>query len=202
MGLRERKRERTRAEILEVARALFLSDGYDETTMEHIAEVAEVGPSTLYRYFPTKDELVLAPIIATVGRLAGLLAERPAAEDLDTALGNALRGYLEEFDSRAQEINELRDILDKTARPRAQLWEVWNQDMATLNDAIAARAGADPAEPWVSITAHATKLVASMAIDRARDDPRPSTSVDTAESILAVLRSSVVLPRLSGAATG
>src|SRR5215469_3487724 len=58
-GLRERKKAKTRAAIQRHALRLFRTQGYEATTVEQIAEAAEVSPSTFFRYFPTKEDVVL-----------------------------------------------------------------------------------------------------------------------------------------------
>ena len=59
LGLRERKKARTRSLIQEHALRLFREQGYDETSIEQIAAAVEVSPSTVFRYFPTKPDLVI-----------------------------------------------------------------------------------------------------------------------------------------------
>jgi AcrR family transcriptional regulator len=59
-GLRERKKARTRASIQSHALRLFKQQGYHATTIEQIIAAAEVSESTLFRYFPTKEDLVLS----------------------------------------------------------------------------------------------------------------------------------------------
>ncbi|WP_433052933.1 TetR family transcriptional regulator [Dactylosporangium sp. CS-033363] len=58
-GLRERKKQKTRWAIQEHAVRLFTEQGYDATTIEQIAEAAEVSPSTFFRYFKTKEDVVI-----------------------------------------------------------------------------------------------------------------------------------------------
>lgn len=62
VGLRARKKERTRQGILAAAHELFLKKAFDETTMEEIAERAEQAVGTLYNYFPSKGEMLLSLI--------------------------------------------------------------------------------------------------------------------------------------------
>jgi AcrR family transcriptional regulator len=60
LGLRERKKIKTRQAIRREAFRLFDANGYAATTVEQIADAAEVSPSTFFRYFPSKESLLLA----------------------------------------------------------------------------------------------------------------------------------------------
>ena len=58
-GLRDRKKQKTRWSIQEHALRLFQEHGYDQTTVDQIAAAAEISPSTFFRYFKTKEDVVV-----------------------------------------------------------------------------------------------------------------------------------------------
>src|SRR5438552_19010789 len=60
LGLRERKKAKTRAAIQRHALQLFREQGYEATTIEQIAQAAEFSPSTFFRYFRTKEDVALS----------------------------------------------------------------------------------------------------------------------------------------------
>lgn len=59
-GLREKKKKESEEKIKKIAKEIFLSKSYLETTMEEIAQKAEIGVGTLYNYFKSKDEIYIA----------------------------------------------------------------------------------------------------------------------------------------------
>lgn len=93
-GLRERKKEQTQRRIAEVALRLFAERGFDAVTVNEIAEAAEVAKVTLFKYFPTKESLVLRG----VGQedLAGIVAARPPGQSPLEALREHYRRFATE----------------------------------------------------------------------------------------------------------
>jgi AcrR family transcriptional regulator len=89
-GLRERKRQRTRTTIVRVALELFAEKGYETTTLAEIAEAADVGPSTLYAYFPSKDDILFSAHDAVRQSARTRILERPAHE----AVADAMRVWI------------------------------------------------------------------------------------------------------------
>lgn len=77
MGLRERKKLRTVETISETAISLFLAKGFDEVSVVEVARAAEVSKPTLFRYFPTKEDLVLHRFADHQDEAGRVVAERP-----------------------------------------------------------------------------------------------------------------------------
>ncbi|MGW7562927.1 TetR/AcrR family transcriptional regulator [Streptomyces sp. NPDC054757] len=88
MGLRERKKIKTRTAIREASYRLIMDQGYDATTVEQIAEAAEVSPSTVFRYFPTKEDIVLTDEFDPI--LEQELRARPAGESIVDSLRHVI----------------------------------------------------------------------------------------------------------------
>lgn len=86
-GLRERRHEETRRQLVDAAFGLFREHGYDAVTMDDIATAAGVSRSTAYRRFPTKDHVVLE----VPGRWLVAFDEAVDALPDETSLADAVR---------------------------------------------------------------------------------------------------------------
>ena len=108
-GLRERKKARTRASIREHALRLFREHGYTATRVEQIAEAAEVSPATFYRYFPTKEDVVLQDDLDVL-TLGALEAQPPGLSPLAAvraAVAAARAGFTDEERERFRQTTAL-----------------------------------------------------------------------------------------------
>ncbi|QYN33621.1 TetR family transcriptional regulator [Pseudonocardia sp. DSM 110487] len=141
-GLRERKKARTRALIQEHALRLFEEQGYARTTVEQIAEAAEVSPSTFFRYFPTKEDTV-AHNTFTLAFLNALRAQSPGA-DLFETIRRAVHDAAEGFDelSWTQERRRQQLVLAVPDLRGASVEQLMLLASA-LRDEVAMRAGRD-----------------------------------------------------------
>ncbi len=143
VGLRERKKARTRAAIREHALRLFREQGYHATTVEQIAEAAEVSPSTFFRYFPTKEDVVLQDDLDILGTrlfeaqpagMSPIAAFRAAAEQVFTSL-------------TPEELTRFRETTELTLtvpEVRARAMDEFARTIDEIAAAIARRTGRDP----------------------------------------------------------
>src|SRR4051812_710609 len=80
VGLRERTRRAVRAELVEIAVNLFLTQGFEATTVEQIAAAAGLSRRSYFRYFASKDD-VFVEVISVLGQgVAAALTARPPEE--------------------------------------------------------------------------------------------------------------------------
>ena len=168
-GLRERKRAKTRAEIQAQALRLFREHGYDATTVEHIAEAAEVSESTFYRYFPTKPDVVLRdefdPIIvaalnAQPAELSSLQAVRAAFRVVFTQMSAA----------EADEQRQRTRLMLSVPELRAAMIDQFTQAVQLIAEAIAERTGRENSDLAIRTLAGAVVGVAMAVMLAIADD--------------------------------
>src|SRR5918998_397380 len=83
-GLRERKKLATRAAIHDGAMRLFAEHGFAGTTIDQIAEAADVSRATVFSYFPAKEDIVWGDAPQAIAALDALLREAPAGQTVAT----------------------------------------------------------------------------------------------------------------------
>ena len=153
-GLRERKKARTRASIREHALRLFREQGYQKTTVEQIAAAAEVSPSTFFRYFPTKEDLVLQDDMDT--RMIEAFERQPPGLGALSAVRAATRDV---FTSYTQDdIDVLRETTALTMtvpEVRARAMDEFARTITVIGEALAKRAGRPADDLAVRTTAGA-----------------------------------------------
>jgi AcrR family transcriptional regulator len=103
-GLRERKKLAAMRRIQEVALDLFDERGFDNVTIEKIAEAAEVSPSSVYRYFGTKEQVILWDDfdVQFFDAADVELATKPPVEAVRSALAEAMTRFYERNEALAQ----------------------------------------------------------------------------------------------------
>jgi AcrR family transcriptional regulator len=191
MGLRERNAERTREHLIDVALELFFTQGYEQTTMEQVAERAEVSSTTLYRYFPTKDLLLLhQPPDFDWGEA---LAERPEDEPLNVSLSLLLRDTLESMSSRPESA-QLHQLIDETPTARARLWDIVNQKRSNFEKAIAGRTGRPSDDIVVAMTARMMYQIYDVVFDQWWSSDQPTSLTKVLDEILLSLNQQFILP--------
>jgi AcrR family transcriptional regulator len=199
MGLREVKAARTRRRMVGVAVELFLEQGYDDTTMEQIAEHAEVGTTTLYRYFPTKDLLLLDRLVGGPG-LGERLRDRPSDEPVDQALAATLRAAAADFDAPDLRITEIRRLVDVTPVARARLWDFHLSARVRLEGALAERLDLPADDLSVRLTAAFTLELLTLTDDHRRLHGYTTSNSAALEVVLAGLAGAeLVFPSIAKA---
>src|SRR5688500_18446399 len=143
LSLRERKKLKTRIAIRNATYELIEEQGYDATTVEQIAERAEVPPSTVFRYFPTKEDIVLTdeydePLLAE-------LTARPADEPWLDSVRYVMRRAIGLAVTEQPDVTLLRArLMAEVPAVRSRMTESLSATGPLLARAIAARTGLDP----------------------------------------------------------
>ena len=185
LGRRERKKARTRAAIRHHAMRLFREQGFQATTVEQIAEAADVSQSTFFRYFPTKEAVVLeddldAPMIRAFRLLPPELGPVPALRmAFKQVVAQMTAEELEEERERNRLILEIPEL-------HATMLDEWSRGIRMIAELVAGRSGRDPDDPQVRLFAGALIGVGLSALMTWAEDPSTDfyTVMDNALSYL------------------
>jgi AcrR family transcriptional regulator len=94
MGLRERKRQQTRQELISAAMRLFEEKGYEQTTVAEIAAAAGVSTKTFFNYFASKDEVLFPHLSGRIDAAAALIEQRGPGDQLPEVVVAAMQHML------------------------------------------------------------------------------------------------------------
>lgn len=118
--INDRKQEAVQYEIRSRAFELFVNQGFESTTVEEIAEAAGISRRTYFRYFDTKEDVVILALNLGGDTLEELLRRRPSDEDALTATRQALAELLVHFQSTSEHAWEILTLIQSTPKLRAR----------------------------------------------------------------------------------
>jgi AcrR family transcriptional regulator len=157
-GLRELKKKRTRENIVRVAIGLFAEHGFRATTLVDIAAAAEIAPSTLHAYFPTKSDIIFSHHAAVLDNARRRLLARPQGTSTLEALDEWVTVDLPALaDSYAVAISLRRPIIDTDEELLAQE----RLRLALLEDVVAEAFARDLGESADDLR---SRLMAAIAV--------------------------------------
>jgi AcrR family transcriptional regulator len=191
-GLRERKKQKTRWAIQEHALRLIAQQGYDATTVDQIAAAAEISPSTFFRYFPTKEDLVIqdqyddliaAALEAAPAELSPLAAIRAAARVAFAAMPPAEEAKL----------RERSELIYSVPALRARSFENVLGTLDRLREAVAARTGRSADDIEVRALAGAVLGAMLGIIELWFADPQGASLAELVDRVLAQLEAGLPL---------
>jgi len=158
-GLRERKKLKTRATIQYHAMRLFHEQGYHETTIEQIAEASEISPSTLFRYFPTKESLVLEDDFDPL--LIELFRQQPPGLSPVAAFRRAIKAGAEQMPEEARlAIRQRMELTMSVPELRAASLSQMSDTTELIAALIAERTGRERSD--LTVVAYAGALLGTV----------------------------------------
>ena len=164
-GLRYRKKQRTHEAIQREALRLITAQGYDATTCEEIAAAAEVSPATLFRYFATKEDIVLQDVYDPL--IARAVLARPASESPLTAVRRGFADALAEvYHADLETIRQRTALILSVPALRARSREQQEGLVAHLADALVERSARNRRPLDAEVAAWICAAAVGVAVER------------------------------------
>ena len=191
LGLRERKKRQNMAALQAAALRLFATQGYEATTVEQIADAADVSPSTFFRYFSTKEAVVLYDGLDPVMMTA--FARQPQELSVIAALRKTMREVFDVVPAERLTAERQRSELIRTVPElRARMLEEMARGIDFFADIIAGRTGR-PADSLAVRNLAGAIIGVGMAVFLQHPDADIETSVREFDEALGVLESGLSL---------
>jgi AcrR family transcriptional regulator len=153
---RERKKIETRAALEAAALRLFAEQGYERTTVEEIAEAADVAVRTFFRYFQSKQHVLYGDVALNItGRMRAALDARPGTESPVAAVGAALEGMeLGDSGQQQQVLDRLR-LMERLPELAGTYHMIFQQLHEVIAEYVADRTGLHPVDLYPQLLAAA-----------------------------------------------
>jgi AcrR family transcriptional regulator len=191
LGLRERKKLKTRAALQKEAMRLFLKKGFEATTIEEIAESVEVSPSTFFNYFSSKEDLVLQDDLDPV--MIAAFNEQPAELSPIAALRAAMKSMFSGLTKEQEAMMQQRmALVQRDPDVRAAMLNQFAGMVDQVAEVLAARVGRSATDFAVRNLAGALIGVLMSALLAAASDPNANL-IQLADGAIAHLEAGLPL---------
>jgi AcrR family transcriptional regulator len=196
---RQRKKQLTKDALIAAALELFAAKGYDHTAVHEITDAVDVSERTFFRYFASKEDLVLSFIREGTTAFAEALAARPAPEEPLAAARNALQVSLREQSAGPQTLTSylaVMQLIDSTPTLLAAYLRYIHDQDDKIIEVLARREGVDPVSdrrPRVLAAVVGALVFLADRDWRASDNPDPEAMGATFDAYV-----DAVVPALSG----
>lgn len=201
-GRRERKKQRTREALVDAAFRLFQEKGFDATTVEMIADAVDVSARTFFRYFSSKEDVVLTFQEEQFTAMVDAIAARPDDEPVLTSLHNAAVAVIRaceqgEYGFDPERFGCIQRIMEDSPAVFGRSLEHAQKKHALITRVIADRMGADPgADLRPHVVASAVNAAFQTAFELVGSGARQTLS-DTLSEIFSLLEEGINYPAAS-----
>jgi AcrR family transcriptional regulator len=187
-GLRERKKARTQALLAETAMGLFAVRGFDAVTVAEVAQAAEVSVTTVFNYFPTKEDLFYDRQDEVIEHLSRVVSARHPGESFAAAARRDMLDLIAARDWRAGLAPAMADfyrLVDRSPALQARGRLMVDRAGAHLAATIAGELSVSPTDVVAAASASVLTALRYSLLDQARRDSLAGRPADTIAARLA-----------------
>jgi AcrR family transcriptional regulator len=164
--LRSLTRETVRAQIAETAWSVFAERGFDDVTVNEVAEATGISRASFFRYFSSKEEAVFVALEATGAEIATALEQRPPEEKPWVALRRAFDAATPNYASNPARSLARLNLTRETPSLRAHQLERQAQWCSLIGPALAIRTGLEPDDVRIEAVVGAAIAALDAATER------------------------------------